>query len=260
MNNYSPKIVFIGCGNLATHLSQALKKAGLEIVQLYSRTETSAHALSVRLGNIPYTTDLTKIDGSADLYVCAVKDSVIDEVLEEAVTIRGKRIVHTAGSVNAKVLSSYTSQYGVFYPLQSFSKSKEVDFFKIPLFIEASDSLFLQDLKFLADKIVENSYELDSESRKKIHLSAVFVSNFVNHLYAIGEKMMGESGVPFEALLPLIEEVAEKVHTVSPIASQTGPAIRKDENVLSMHEMMLQDHPDWLILYKTLTASIQNME
>lgn len=261
MREYKPKIVFIGCGNLATHLSQALLNEGeCHILQLYSRTEQSASTLSARLGQIPYTTELSDINDEADLYICALKDSVIEEVLEKATILRGKRIVHTAGSIVATILSKFTSDYGVFYPLQSFSKMKEVDFRKIPLFIEASSQEFQNDLMALASRISEKNYLLDSEQRKKIHLSAVFVSNFVNHLYAIGEKMMAEAGVPFDALLPLIEEVAEKVHTVSPQSAQTGPAIRRDENVLTMHESMLKEHPEWLLLYKELTRSIQNMK
>lgn len=260
MKEYNPRVVFIGCGNLSTHLSKALmNEGGCSIVQLYSRTVQSASTLSARLGDVPYTNEITELF-EADLYICALKDSVIEEVLEKADIIRGKRIVHTAGSVSAEMLSRFTDEYGVFYPLQSFSKNKEVDFKKIPFFIEASSQTFREDLVTLATHISDKSYLLDSEKRKQIHLAAVFVSNFVNHLYAVGEKMMVEAGVPFEALLPLIEEVTEKVHTMSPVLAQTGPAVRRDKNVLSMHEAMLEEHPDWLQLYKQLTQSIQNMK
>lgn len=260
MKEYNPRVVFIGCGNLATHLSKVLMDEGrCSIVQLYSRTEQSAATLSARLGDVPYTNEITALI-EADLYICALKDSVIEEVLEKADIIRGKRIAHTAGSVSVEVLSRFTNEYGVLYPLQSFSKTKEVDFSKIPIFIEASSQTFREDLVTLATRISDKSYLLDSEQRKQIHLAAVFVSNFVNHLYAVGEKMMVETGVPFEALLPLIEEVAEKVHTMSPVLAQTGPAIRRDRNVLSMHEAMLEERPDWLQLYKELTQSIQKMK
>lgn len=260
MKEYNPRVVFIGCGNLATHLSKVLMDEGrCSIVQLYSRTEQSAATLSARLGDVPYTNEITALI-EADLYICALKDSVIEEVLEKADIIRGKRIAHTAGSVSVEVLSRFTDEYGVLYPLQSFSKTKEVDFRKIPIFIEASSQTFREDLVTLATRISDKSYLLDSEQRKQIHLAAVFVSNFVNHLYAVGEKMMVETGVPFEALLPLIEEVAEKVHTMSPVLAQTGPAIRRDRNVLSMHEAMLEKRPDWLQLYKELTQSIQKMK
>lgn len=260
MKEYNPRVVFIGCGNLATHLSKVLMDEGrCSIVQLYSRTEQSAATLSARLGDVPYTNEITALI-EADLYICALKDSVIEEVLEKADIIRGKRIAHTAGSVSVEVLSRFTNEYGVLYPLQSFSKTKEVDFRKIPIFIEASSQTFREDLVTLATRISDKSYLLDSEQRKQIHLAAVFVSNFVNHLYAVGEKMMVETGVPFEALLPLIEEVAEKVHTMSPVLAQTGPAIRRDKNVLSMHEAMLEERPGWLQLYKELTQSIQKMK
>ncbi len=233
-----PRLVFIGSGNLATQLALTFSEKQYTVLQVYSRTKESAIALSGKIG-CAFTTNIGELNTEADIYICALKDSVLQEVLEQ-VDFRGKLVVHTAGSVPMNMLSTYTPNYGVFYPLQTFSKNKRVDFSKIPVFVEANNPENLSILKSLAESVSNVVYEADTEKREKLHLAAVFACNFTNHLYAIAAKIIGENGdFPMDVLLPLIDETAEKVHTLSPVEAQTGPAVRYDKNVIDRHLEML---------------------
>lgn len=253
------RICFIGSGRLATHLSFKLKQVGCEVVQVYSRTEVSACGLAEVL-DCPYTTDAKSLTDEADMYICALKDSVIEEVLDQAAKVlKGKILVHTAGSVPSSVLAKYTDLYGVLYPLQSFSKGKSVDFSKVPIFVEGSSSYVVDTLMSISEKISGKVYQMASEERKKMHLAAVFVSNFSNHVFALGEQLVESAGVPFSVLLPLIEETAEKVHVMSPAEAQSGPAVRNDRNVIDEHLKMLESMPQLQRVYEVMSDSIRRL-
>jgi predicted short-subunit dehydrogenase-like oxidoreductase (DUF2520 family) len=253
------KVCFIGSGRLATHLSVRMREVGFEIVQVYSRTERSARLLSEELG-CAFTTCAKQLTNEADLYVCALKDSVIEEVLDQAVEVlKNKILVHTAGSIPATILAKYTDQFGVIYPLQSFSIGKNVDFSKIPVFIEGSSAYVVENLRLISEKISGKVYEMSSEDRKKMHLAAVFVSNFSNHVYALGDQLVKSAGVPFDVLLPLIEETAEKVHVMNPVDAQSGPAVRNDQNVMSEHLKMLESTPQLKRVYEVMSDSIRQL-
>lgn len=247
------KIVFVGAGNLATRLSLEMHRAGLSIEQVYSHTRQSAEALAKKLGCC-WTIDLNDLVPDADLYVFSLKDAVLPDVLLQ-MKRNNALWVHTAGSIPMQIFEEYTARYGVFYPLQTFSKGKEVDFSLIPLFIEAN-TLEDQDLlRKIARSLTKNIQVLSSEKRKTLHLAAVFASNFTNHMYALAAKLLEDQDIPFETLLPLIDETADKVHSLLPRDAQTGPAMRYDTNVIEKHLAMLSD-PGMKVLYEMISKNI----
>ena len=254
---FPPKICFIGSGNLATQFSIALHEKGFEIVQVYSRTEEAASELARKLA-CAYTVQAANITSEADMYVCALKDSVITEVLRQAEPqIKGKLLVHTAGSVPMSLLEEFSENCGVIYPTQTFTKAKKVDFGKVPFLLEGSTNEVYSELEKIVATLSDNIYNVSSEDRKRIHLAAVFVCNFANHVFALGADLAKASGLPFEILLPLIDETAEKVHFVPPSKAQSGPAVRNDDNVMEMHRQMLEGSPQLLEIYNVLSRSIQ---
>lgn len=247
------KIVFVGAGNLATHLAQELFVKGNQIVQVFSRTRESADSLA-QLVKAQSIISLSDIFTSADLYVFSVKDAVLEDLLS-LMPITSGMWVHTAGSVPLNVFGQYHSDYGVIYPFQTFTKSRSVDFSEVPIFVEANTAHNLGDLVSLCKTLSSKVIELSSEKRKYIHLCGVFACNFVNHMYAVSENILSSQNLPFDVLLPLIDETACKVHQLSPVQAQTGPAVRYDENVISRHLALLEDK-DQKQIYELLSRNI----
>ncbi len=250
------KIVLIGAGNLATHLGKALKEAGHDIGQVYSRTWASANLLANAIG-CGATDDLTQLDDNADAYIISVKDSALAQVCATACKNRGKGVfMHTAGSMPMEVFQGHVPHYGVLYPMQTFSKAAEVDFATIPTFIEYNDAIAEHVIKDLALSITRHIYPLSSADRKYLHLSAVWACNFVNHCYDISARILSAHNIPFEVMLPLIKETARKVEHIPPHEAQTGPAVRYDENVINAQKQLMADSPTWQRLYELLSESI----
>lgn len=250
------KIVLIGAGNVATHLGIELKRKGFNITQVFSRTEKSASELASLL-DVSYTTALQDVVYDADIYVVALKDSALHEQLPYIIKGRENALfVHTAGSLPMDVWKDYVSRYGVLYPMQTFTKSREVDFSKVSFFVEADRVEDLNLLKMIAGSLSPKVYEATSEQRKYLHLSAVFACNFSNHMYALSAYLLKQKNLPFEAMLPLIDETTRKVHELLPQEAQTGPAIRGDMNVMSAHLDLLTDEPLIRELYEKLSNSI----
>ena len=247
------KIVFVGEGNLATRLSLAMQRVGMQIAQVYSHTEESARQLAVQLG-CPWTNDLSALQEDADLYVFSLKDTVLQEVISKVKPNSGMW-VHTAGSMPMNVFEGYTRRFGVLYPLQTFSKGRNVSFDVIPFFLEANTEKEADYLKNIASALSENVRFMSSEKRRSLHLAAVFACNFTNHIYTLSYKLLENESIPADVLLPLIDETAAKIHSMSPSAAQTGPAIRYDENVINKHLAMLDD-PDMKAIYQLLSRSI----
>lgn len=247
------KLVFIGAGNVATHLAKAFYQKGYPIVQIFSQTEVSAKTLSDKV-NSNYTTDYNDIITNADIYFYCVTDEVLPQIISQKKLSNGIHI-HTAGSVNMNIFENNRKNFGVIYPLQTFSKNKEIDFSKVPLFIESNNEFSEQKIKDLALVLSSKVFSISSEKRQKIHLSAVFACNFTNHLYSIAQDLLGE--IPFDVLFPLIEETVEKIKTLPPKQAQTGPAKRKDKNVINRHLDALSFNSDWQDIYKKLTEDIQ---
>ena len=226
-------VLLIGKGNVATHLYNAFLKAeAINILQISSRN----------LSKIP----------KADITIIAVSDDVIAEVSSK---IKNKFVVHTSGSVRLNDLKNKYNK-GVFYMLQTCSKDKEIDFSEIPFCLEAENEKDYNLLKTLALSIGQKVYSISSKQRKTIHVAAVFVNNFTNHLYKIGNDICKQNNVPFEILLPLIKETSLKIEQLEPKNAQTGPAIRKDKKTINNHLNLLND--DQQEIYKILTKSIQN--
>lgn len=249
------KVVIIGSGNVATHLSLALASLeGIEICQVYSPTEAHAEILAERL-NCDFVTDPTQIRRDADVYLFALKDQALETVIR-AVPANNGLWLHTSGSMPMQVFAGYTERYGVLYPLQTFSKSREISFRGIPLFIECHREEDKNCLEELARRLSGKVCELSSEKRRSLHLAAVFACNFTNHIYALAEEILAKEGLSRDYLFPLIDETAAKVHELPAQEAQTGPAIRYDENIINKHLGMLADDPDVQTLYRLLSQSI----
>ena len=247
------KIVFIGAGNVATHLAKELYKYKHEIVQVYSRTMDSAQALASQVTSAT-TDDLSQIRQDADIYMFSVKDSVLPDVLSQVPPNNGLWI-HTAGSMSMDIFEKHILRYGVIYPFQTFSKNCIIDWKAIPLFVEASSASDLSVLTNIASQLSNKVTELSSDKRRFIHLTGVFACNFVNHMYALSSSILEKAQLPFDVALPLIDETARKVHTLNPLDAQTGPAVRFDENVMDKHLEMIEDEKVKNI-YRLLSDSI----
>lgn len=230
-------IVLIGAGNVATHLGAALVKANHRILQVYSRTFASAKSLAKQL-DAAYVDDIGAVRTDAELYLYAVTDSALPSLIG-AVEAPNALHLHTAGSVPISIFKDKCLHYGVFYPLQTFSKTKEIDVDTTPIFVEGGDTTDEGRIVALAKTISRQVLYATSEQRCKLHLAAVFACNFTNCMYAIAHRQLEEAGLPFEVLLPLIDETAEKVHHLKPHNAQTGPAVRYDVEVMDKHIQML---------------------
>lgn len=249
------KIVIVGSGNLATHLSLALSQTGQQIEQVYSRTIEHASELATKLG-CAFTTNIDEISENADVYIISVKDDAISALTEKVGRKAQNAIVlHTAGSIDMQVLQPHAKRYGVLYPMQTFSKNKPVDFKPIPCFIEASDDATLATIRTLAESVSQNVVPATSAQRKKLHLAAVLACNFANHCYRLAEKVLEEEQMDFKLFLPLIDETARKVATLSPKQAQTGPMMRWDTGVMQM-QMDLLNNERTKQIYKLMAESI----
>jgi len=244
-------IVLFGTGNLATHMFKALLKAEkFKVVQVYNHKPESLEFFKEKTNT---TTNLAEVV-PADIYLVALKDDVIP-VLAKKMNYKNALVVHTSGATTMDIFSSF-KRFGVFYPLQTFSKNKAVDFKNIPICIEANNEIDLKLLEQLALEISTKVYQISSEQRKILHVAAVFVSNFVNYLYTEGQEICTRNNIPFEILHPLILETAFKIIDLSPKEAQTGPAKRNDLEVINSHLELLNEEQK--NIYKILTESIQN--
>lgn len=253
------KIVLIGAGNLATHLGKALHAAGHDMVQVFSRTMQSAETLASLLDAEPLT-DMAQVRDDADVYIFSVKDSALEQLISQLCGGEKKVFLHTAGSMPMSVFRGKALHYGVLYPMQTFSKQREVDFSIIPCFIEANDEFALKQIEGLAGQISHRVYQLSCEDRKYLHLSAVFACNFANHCYAASQELLQQHGIPFDVMLPLIDETAAKVHGMTPKEAQTGPAVRYDENVIGKQIQLLENQPYFQKIYDCMSKSIHELE
>jgi len=246
------KATIIGSGNVAQHLIQAFQKSdAIDLLQVFSRQKDSVSHL---VEDAKITDDWNKLSEAA-VYIIAVSDSAIAEVSSN-LPFENRLVVHTSGSLPMEELNTKNHR-GVFYPLQTFTKGKEVDFTAIPVCLESEfddDYTILEDL---AEALKSKHYLISSSQRKSLHVAAVFVNNFTNHLYQLGKDICGEHQLPFEILKPLIAETANKVQSLSPLDAQTGPAKRHDQNTIDAHLALLTDTTQKEI-YKILTQSIQH--
>lgn len=246
------RITIIGSGNVAQHLIKAFAKSEvIEIVQVFSRKK---EALASIINFEKIISDFEEII-EADLYIIAVSDKAISEVSKQ-LPFQNRIVVHTSGAASIDTLDP-KNRKGVFYPLQTFSKNKAIDFSTVPMCLEAENTFDFRVLESVAKSISNAVFPINSDQRKALHVSAVFVNNFTNHLYQIGQEICTEHQVPFEVLRPLIQETAEKIKTLDPIDAQTGPAKRNDSTTIEAHLEYLTNENQKNI-YKLLTQSIQD--
>ena len=257
-SNETKRIAFIGAGNVAWHLAPALIAAGHEAVAIYGHSQASSEALGRQLpqAHIIAAPDLRGVN--VDVVLISVPDATLENVAAALQVEPGTVVAHTSGSQPLALLGSVLgARAGVFYPLQTFSKTKPVDLAQVPLLVEGQDPNTLQQLEDLAGSISSKVYSVSSEARKQLHLAAVFACNFTNHLLGISQQLLQEANLPKELLQPLIDETFAKAMQQHPFTVQTGPAMRGDENVIQAHLQLLQRHPAYAALYQQLSRSIQ---
>lgn len=250
-------IVLIGSGNVAAVLGRKFKNAGHSILQIYSRNASAATLLAYEW-DTESTNYKSLINKNADVYIIAVNDDAIDEVVND-LFLPKKVVAHTAASVPKEVLKTISAHYGVFYPLQSLRKEM-IDTPVTPIFVDGSDEKAKKTLEMLAHSIAgEQVTAAGDGDRLKLHVAAVVVSNFVNHLYVLAEDYCKKEGLDFQQLLPLIEETAVSKKNISPSSAQTGPAIRHDDDTIQKHLALLDSHPQLRKIYQIFTDSIQGL-
>lgn len=248
------RLTFIGSGNVATHMAAAFKNSGHRIMQVYSPNLHNASLLAYHVG-ADATNELTDINADTDLFIISVKDDVIEQVAQ-TLAKHQKPMVHTSGSTSIDVLLKYTDKAGVLYPLQTFSKTREVDFINVPLCIEAVSGSMYIDLEQLAATVSNHIYSINSAGRKILHLAAVFACNFPNYLYGVAQQLLADHQMDFNLLRPLILETAQKVQQQVPASVQTGPAIRNDQTTMAAHLQLLCDEPQMQEIYTLLSQGI----
>lgn len=253
-------ITLIGAGNVGYHLGKRLYKKGFIIRQVYSRNLENAQRLAQKVAADPVN-KLTSIDAESDLYILAVKDDAIELVgnqLSQNAGMSKQLVVHTSGAVSSLTLSKYFKNYGVFYPLQTFSKDRSVQFSTIPICIAASRKKDRKILRKIAKKISKKVAIISDKERAVLHVAAVIVNNFANHLFHIGQSLTDTEQIDFDLLKPLILETVLKIDDFPPYEMQTGPARRNDEKTIKKHLKYLRKFPKYAQLYTLLTKSIQD--
>lgn len=245
-------VIVLGSGNVASHLISYINASNeLNLVQIYAR---NLNNINVSIDNSLITNDFSQIK-NADIYIIAVSDNSISEVSEK-LPFENRFVVHTSGSAELSTINPKNKR-GVFYPLQTFSKNKAIDFNEIPFCLETEFESDYENLEKFANKFSTKVYKISSEQRKYIHITAVFVSNFTNHMFTIGNEICKDNNIPFEIFKPLIQETINKITDLEPIKAQTGPAVRDDTNTIKKH-LNLITNEKIKSLYLNITESIKN--
>jgi len=252
LNNMN--VVLIGSGNVATVLGRLIKSSGHTIAEVVSKDAAHAQTLAKELHANAQTNvgDLTK---NADIYIICVTDNAIQTVAKQ-MNVKEKIVVHTSGAISKNVLQNVSRRFGILYPLQSLRKESE-RIPEIPLLIDGNSEEVIQRIQKFAKTISKKVFHASDEERLKLHVAAVFVSNFTNHLYVLAEEYCKNEGTDFSLLVPLIKEVAERVEKYEPASMQTGPAVRNDEVTIQKHLQLLSNQPQLKNIYEVMTASIQ---
>jgi predicted short-subunit dehydrogenase-like oxidoreductase (DUF2520 family) len=252
-----PTVTFIGAGNLAWHLAPALDNAGYSVSEVFSRDRKNAEALVKKLYQGEVSDSLDFSESSSSLFVICVSDDSIQEVVQEIVLPEDAMLVHTSGSQPLNVLAyAATSRIGVFYPLQTFTKLKTINFAEVPLFIESESDEVKEVLVKMAKAITRKVQVIDSQKRMALHVAAVFASNFTNHMLTISKKIMDASELPYDWLKPLVAETITKSLEIGPENAQTGPAVRGDLEILDKHMALLQEDEQLAEIYRVVSQHI----
>jgi predicted short-subunit dehydrogenase-like oxidoreductase (DUF2520 family) len=248
-----PGITIVGAGNVGTQLSQIFYSKGYPIVQICSRPK-KATLLAGKV-NAMAVTEISEITPDADIYILCISDRAIKE-LKDSWEIKNKLVCHTSGSTEMEVLKDLSSDYGVFYPLQTFTSKRHVDFNKVPICVEANNAENQETLYKIGKSISKNVRYIDSKTRMSIHLAAVIAGNFSNFMYVLAEEILQKQGFSFELLHPLIQETSHKAVKLSPYNAQTGPARRNDTDVIRKHLDLLKSKPETRSIYEIITKDI----
>ncbi len=249
------KISIIGTGNLGSHLLDGFFSGGADIIQVFGRDISQAREMA-RRAEAEAIDAYNQLNSNVDLVIIAVHDDVIPSVATEIRKyLKQQMIAHTAGSVSSLVLH-HEGDYGVFWPLQSFTKGRHIDWRSIPILLTGHNSEAIDVLKKAAHLLTSKVTLVNDEERLALHVAAAVANNFSNHMFALAEKIAVDHGLDFELLKPLILETAAKVMTLTPAAAQTGPAIRQDEDTMSKHRQLLLENPEMMGLYNEISASI----
>jgi predicted short-subunit dehydrogenase-like oxidoreductase (DUF2520 family) len=254
----TPKIVLVGTGRIAWSLGKRLRSKGLPITQVLGRNPEHASALAQAL-NCAWCSDPADLVKEVRWLIIAVSDDAIAMVadgLSEYVS-EETLVTHTSGATPGDILSQYFQRYGVFYPLQSFTKERQPVWSKIPFCVDAclpEEVLFLRKMAKIIGNLV---YQVNDAQRAVLHVAAVFANNFANHCFTIAEKILDEADLPFEMLHPLMEETIAKAVVDSPSKMQTGPAVRGDLETLQRHVRLLEGYEAWQRIYKAMSEDIQ---
>lgn len=248
-------IVIIGSGNTATVLGRKSLAAGHRIVQVYSRNSNQANTLAVRLGTSS-TSYISSIEKKADLMIIALRDDAVGSFVKDLGKVNAT-VAHTAGSLSIQEVRGASDSYGVVYPLQSLRREIEI----IPplsILVEGNDANTNDLLKKFASGIADTVIETNDDSRLKYHVAATIVNNFTNYLFSLAESFCKKENISFAVLQPLIEETVIRLRNNSPRESQTGPAIRHDQDTINKHRKILNEYPAILSFYDKFTEDIQN--
>jgi predicted short-subunit dehydrogenase-like oxidoreductase (DUF2520 family) len=250
------KIVVLGAGNLAIHLTQALYRAGYQILQVFSRTMDSAQALAEKVNAQPFN-NLNELNKTADIVIVCITDGAVSAVLEGLDVDDRTLILHTSGSIPLSIFENRFKNVGVLYPFQTFSKFRVVAFDTLPIFIEANTKDNLGKVLAVGRSLSSNVNIADSQQREKIHISGIFANNFVNYFYALSAQMIKTSGFGFDVLKPIILETAMKaLESGNPKNVQTGPAVRQNIEIIKRHVQLLAPDPDIQNLYTFVSENI----
>jgi predicted short-subunit dehydrogenase-like oxidoreductase (DUF2520 family) len=249
------KIVLIGSGNVACYLAKSIYRSGHTIDMVYSRTSENAKKLAGKV-NAGWTDKIDKIDSDAGIWIFALTDTAtVDQV--KNIGFRKAFLLHTAGSLPINIFSGHAADYGVLYPLQTFSGQQDPFYKNIPLCIESNTEQGLSRVRNLAESISSSVRKVSSEERLWLHTGAVFASNFTNHMYSLAADLISRTGIPFEIFHPLMLETAHKASQVNPHDTQTGPAQRNDMIIIKKHMDLLSFYPEIKNIYNQITESIR---
>lgn len=251
------KVGFIGSGKVATQMAIVLSEKGIDVAQIYSRNYKNASILAAKVNALAIESVKDFVE-YLDLIIVSISDSAFNSIDLSAI---GKdiMIVHTSGSLPMDYLKNHKN-YGVFYPLQTFNKFDKTNWDKIPICIEANSTSNTKKLKVLAKLLSNSIFDINSRQRAVLHLSAVFVCNFTNAMYVIGDELLDESEINIDILRPLIEQTAINAINNSPKQIQTGPATRNDTTIIEKHIRSLEKHKDYAEIYKLMTKVIYKQQ
>ena len=253
------RIAIIGTGNVAWHLAPALEEAGHVITEVFGRDIKKAEKITEKVYVADTKDDLDFSESKAEIFIMAVSDNAISEIADRIILPEQSLLVHTSGSVSLDILRYSSASYtGIFYPLQTFSKTHKIEFNEVPILLEADDPHALQMLKKLSKSLSPLQYIVKSKDRLTLHVAAVFAGNFTNHMIRLAEEIMNRQGLDFEMLKPLIIESISKSLEIGAESAQTGPAIRRDMDTLELHYEFLNFNEQTAEIYRLISQHIMD--